>query len=213
MATNPQLQPKLKKDARGLERRVFEFELRAGEGDATPKIIGHASVFNKPADLGYFIETVKPGAFSRTIQQEDIRALFNHDPNYVLGRNRAGTLSLSEDAIGLAIENTPPDTQWARDLQVSIRRRDITQMSIGFYARGATFRKDGDQWYRDLTDIQLFDVSPVTYPAFVETDVNVRTAEAIFTEFRSGPDNLQPTDEEWKHDLDHRERMLQLARD
>lgn len=161
------------------ERRIFDFELRA-DGDS-PKLVGHAAVFNRVADLYYFKEQVAPGCFADTIQADDIRALFNHDANYVLGRNRAGTLSLSEDDQGLAVEILPPDTQFARDLMTSMKRGDITQMSFGF----TTIE---DKWdrptnTRTLLKVQLYDVSPVTFPAYADTDVSARSAEDVWKEF------------------------------
>jgi HK97 family phage prohead protease len=163
-----------------LERRAFAFEMRA-EGDS-PRIVGHAALFNTEADLGSFRESIAPGAFATAIQQDDVRALFNHDPNYVLGRNTAGTLRMSEDEKGLAVEIDPPATQWASDLQVSMRRGDITQMSFGFIAKEQRVEKRDGIIHRVITRAQLFDVSPVTYPAYKQTDVAVRSAQDIFDE-------------------------------
>ena len=111
-------------------------ELRIADSDGGSVIEGHAAVFDSWSEtLGGifpFKEIVRKGAFNESIGKDDIRALFNHDPNYVLGRNRAGTLELVEDEVGLRVRITPPDTSWARDLQASLRRGDNTQMSIGF---------------------------------------------------------------------------------
>ena len=99
-----------------IERRFFPIaELRTTVGTTTPqRIIGHAAVFNSPSEtLGHFKEIVAPGAFKSSIASDDIRALLNHSPMHVLGRNRAGTLSLHEDSVGLVAEITPPDTTWA----------------------------------------------------------------------------------------------------
>ncbi|MDD5037203.1 MAG: HK97 family phage prohead protease, partial [Methylococcaceae bacterium] len=82
------------------EFRSFPFEIRAeGEGKEA-RIVGHAAIFNTFATIWDFREQVAPGAFRKSIGEDDIRALFNHDANYVLGRNRAGTLKLSEDEKG-----------------------------------------------------------------------------------------------------------------
>lgn len=164
-----------------IERRAFTVEGMKIERreKSLARIIGHASVFNREANIGgWFIESVAPGAFRRAIVEDDVRALFNHDPNFVLGRNRAGTLKLSEDDIGLAIEISPPDTQAARDLLVSIERGDVSQMSIGFRALKQEWDESGDLLKRKLIEAELFDISPVTFPAFVETDVAVRSLEA-----------------------------------
>lgn len=165
-----------------LERRhikLDKLEVRAGADGVPTKIIGHAAVFNSPAEIGSrFREQIMPGAFSASIGADDVRALFNHDPNYVLGRNTAGTLRMTEDSIGLAIEVDPPDTQWARDLMVSIKRGDISQMSFGFCALEETwdYAEDGSAT-RTLKKVRLYDVSPVTFPAYDDTDVAVRSLE------------------------------------
>ena len=124
-----------------------------------------------------FKEKVRKGAFAESIGRDDIRALFNHDPNYVLGRNRAGTLELVEDNVGLRVRITPPDTSWARDITTSIRRGDISQMSIGFVVEDDEWSsKDGIDT-RELKKVRLFDVSPVTFPAYTATDVGVRAMQ------------------------------------
>jgi uncharacterized protein len=168
-----------------LERRAFtmdvcKVEIRT-EGNP-PKIIGHAAMFNQLSEnLGGFREQIKPGAFAAAITTDDVRALFNHNPDYVLGRSKSGTLTMQEDAQGLAIEIIPPDTQVARDLLVSMERGDINQMSFGFRVKAG-----GQEWGEDangniirtLTDLQLFDVSPVTFPAYPQTDAAVRSLGA-----------------------------------
>lgn len=163
-----------------MERRTVAFdalEVRAGSDNEPPMIMGHAAVFNDAAQImPGFREQIKPGAFTDAIQQDDVRALFNHDPNFVLGRNKAGTLRMTEDKKGLAIEVDPPDTQFARDLMVSMKRGDITQMSFGFRVVDETWDEDKDgNVTRTLNKVSLFDVSPVTYPAYVNTDVAVRS--------------------------------------
>lgn len=163
-----------------IERRTISIDGLKIEtrDDAAPRITGHAAVFDSLSEnLGGFREIIKPGAFAKSIEQDDIRALFNHNPDMVLGRNRANTLRLREDEHGLAIEIDPPDTQVARDLMVSMSRGDVTQMSFGFRVRAGGSSWDEDEngdIIRTLTDVSLFDVSPVVYPAYPETDVAVR---------------------------------------
>ncbi len=157
-------------------------ELRIADSDGGGVTIeGHAAVFDSWSEtLGGifpFKEIVRKGAFNESIGKDDIRALFNHDPNYVLGRNRAGTLELVEDDIGLRVKITPPDTSWAKDILTSIRRSDITQMSIGFIVEDdKRSTKDGMD-VREIRKVQLFDVSPVTFPAYTATDVGVRAMQ------------------------------------
>lgn len=166
-----------------IERRTLPVTLRAKDG-AAPMIAGHAAVFNTETDLGWFSEQVAPGAFTRAIAEDDVRALWNHDPNFVLGRNKAGTLRLSEDDTGLAVEIDPPDTQWARDLVTSMQRGDVSQMSFGFQVISEQWeaRKGERTDLRTLIECRLFDVSPVTYPAYDTTDVGVRSAQQVLAE-------------------------------
>jgi len=161
------------------EVRTFqttEMRVMRAEDDA-PKIVGHAAVFNKPTEIGgWFTESVSPGAFKKSIKSDDVRALFNHDANIVLGRNKAGTLKLWEDEDGLGYEVTPPETQWARDLLESIERGDITGSSFGFEVIEEQWTKATDELdHRDLVEVKLWDVSPVTFPQYVEADVAKRT--------------------------------------
>ena len=158
------------------------------------KIVGHASVFDSWSEtLGGifpFKEIVRKGTFTETIKLDDIRALFNHDPNFVLGRNKAGTLELEEDEIGLRVVITPPDTSWANDLIKNLRRGDISQMSIGFIVLEDTWGTQDGIDIREIKKVQLFDVSIVTYPAYTQTDVGVRAMES-YKAYRSQLDNAQ----------------------
>lgn len=186
----------------GRERRVIaatdlRLERRAdgdGDGDAAgqpPRIVGHAAVFDQWTTLYQsrtylWREIIRPGAFRNAIAEgQDVRALFNHDSNYVLGRTTSGTLRLAEDAIGLVMDTDPPDTRTIRDLVLTpIERKDITQQSFAF-----TVRKGGERIVirveddlvieeRELLDLDLYDVSPVTYPAYEGTDVALRALGA-----------------------------------
>jgi HK97 family phage prohead protease len=156
-------------------------EIRINESDGGTCIEGHAAVFDSWSEtLGGifpFKEKVRKGAFAESIGRDDIRALFNHDPNYVLGRNRAGTLELVEDDVGLRVRITPPDTSWARDITTSIRRGDISQMSIGFVVEDDEWSSQDGIDTRELKKVRLFDVSPVTFPAYTGTDVGVRAMQ------------------------------------
>jgi hypothetical protein len=162
------------------ERRFYpgsKLELRAA-GEGLPKIVGHCAVFNSLSeDLGGWREQIAPGAFSGAIAEpDDVRALFNHDEDYVLGRNLSGTLKLSEDGTGLFMEVDPPDATWARDLIVSIQRGDISGQSFSFRCENDTWEKMPDGTIlRTLLEVELFDVGPVTYPAYRAATVGVRS--------------------------------------
>lgn len=159
-------------------RAVGNVESRAGDNGAPTKITGYAAVFNSPVQIGsYFQEMIAPGAFSASIASDDIRALFNHNSDYVLGRNSNGSLTLREDAKGLYFEVTPPETSWARDLMLSIERGDISQMSFGFIAKRQEWDETDDVVKRTLLEVELLEVSPVTFPAYPDTSAGVRSLE------------------------------------
>lgn len=161
-----------------IERRTYEqIEIRAEQGDdKTLRLIGHAAVFNKRSEEIFgFREIVLPGAFKKSIKKDDIRALWNHDPMHVLGRNKAGTLRLREDDQGLRTEIDLPDTQVARDLYTSVKRGDVDQMSFGFRTITDAWRKEDGITIRELVEAELFDVSPVTFPAYPQTDLSARS--------------------------------------
>lgn len=155
-----------------LERRFTTTDLEIRERDGKATIEGHAAVFDRLSqNLGGFVEKVDRGAFNKTIKEADVRALFNHDSNYVLGRNRSGTLELSTDDSGLYYRINPPNTTFARDLMESMDRGDISHSSFAFY----TLRDDWgitEQEFplRTLLEVSLVDVSPVTYPAYLDSD-------------------------------------------
>jgi HK97 family phage prohead protease len=158
-----------------VERRCLPTSEVRIDGDSAPKITGYAAVFDVWADIGgWFREKIKPGAFAKTIKEADVRALMNHNENYVLGRNKAGTLKLREDSKGLAVEIDPAPTTWANDLMTSMRRGDVNQMSFGFTVNKSEVDYDKDE--RVLTDLTLFDVSVVTFPAYPTTSAQVRSA-------------------------------------
>ena len=158
------------------EERSFSLrEMRVIGDDGQRKIVGYAAVFDQlSVELWGFYEKIQPGAFTKTIQEADVRGLWNHDSNYVLGRTKSGTLTLREDPIGLGIEILPPDTQWARDLMVTIDRGDVDQMSFAFQVMRDHWETVDDKLVRTLEEVALYDVSPVTFPAYPQTTVQVR---------------------------------------
>jgi len=171
------------KDVDGPERRTHTVEMRVKDpslGKKTPTMEGYAANFNQLSEnLGGFREMLLPGCFKNSLATSDVRALFNHDPNLILGRNTAGTLRLVEDEKGLRFENDPPETSYAKDLQVSMQRGDVNQCSFGFTVaeNGDSWNKDSDGlWIRTISNVaKLYDVSPVTYPAYTNTNCAVRS--------------------------------------
>ena len=163
-----------------IERRYFPVtELRAIADDKGLRhITGYAAVFDSLSDdLGGFREKIDRGAFKKTIKKDDVRALKNHNTDYVIARTKSGTLKLSEDEHGLKIDATPPDSSWARDLMTSIERGDIDQMSFGFQTINDRWETQNKEEIRTLVEVKLFDVSPVAFPAYPDTEVGLRSLE------------------------------------
>lgn len=177
------------------ERRLLGDALKVSvraDGEAGPRtLVGHAALFDTPYDIGDvrswgFREVIAPGAFAAALaEQQDVRALWNHDEGAVLGRSRAGTLRLAEDVRGLAVEIDVPDTQVGRDVAELVRRGDVSQMSFAFAVRDEAWSigDDGVETRR-ITRVDLFDVSPVTYPANANTEIALRDATARVLEER-----------------------------
>lgn len=161
------------------QRSVVRREASDG-GDEAIGFAGHAIVWNKRTWIGSkrwgFWEQIAPEAVTKTLQEADIRFLQNHDANLLLARNTAGTLRLTSDATGLAVDADMAPTSYARDLALLLARGDISQMSFAFEDVAWTYEEaeDGNPLYT-LTEIRLFDVAVVTYPAYAETDAGLRS--------------------------------------
>jgi uncharacterized protein len=148
------------------------------------KIVGYAAVFSTRTDLGFCTEEIAPGAFRDSLsRKDDVRALFNHDPSLVIGRT-PDTLRLWEDEKGLRYEITPPDTSLARDLVTNIRSGIVSQSSFGFIVDSEEVDKTGNKPHFIVRKATLFDVSPVTFPAYKETEVSLAREEDTGRELR-----------------------------
>lgn len=167
--------------SRDIEIRGYPAELRAegGEGASPTTIEGYAAIFNSQSeDLGGFREVVMPGAFDRAIREkQDVRALVGHDPDKILGRTKAGTLDLAIDTRGLKATITPPNTQAGRDILTSVQRGDVSGMSFAFRTLTDNWRIQDEIPIRELADLELVDVSIVSYPAYTETSIAARAIE------------------------------------
>lgn len=161
-----------------IERRNLTQEFRVSPDGEAPKISGYASLTKSPYDCGYWIEQVDVHAFDSVLAKNpDVRALWNHNPDYVLGRVSANTLQLSLDERGLAYVIDPPATTVANDLMISMRRKDVRESSFAFIvARDQwTDNPDGTVTRTILEFEDIFDVSPVTYPANPSASSQVRS--------------------------------------
>lgn len=180
---------------KNIERRInsraeVKLEKRA-EGEAGVIAGVGAVVYDGTANTEYelwdysferAVERIMPGAFAKAIQRpDDVRGLFNHDSNQVLGRTKSGTMTLSADNTGLKYEITPGDTSVAKDVMAHLARGDVSGSSIAFVVdeeRWTETKDESGKWQalREILSVTLYDVGPVTFPAYEATSAGVRAA-------------------------------------
>jgi HK97 family phage prohead protease len=156
-------------------------EMRAYTDEGgTLHVEGFAIRFNELSeDLGGWYERIAPGSVRL---DADLRAFFDHDSSMVLGRKSAGTLDARITDDGVWVSAKPPDTQWARDLIVSMERGDINQMSFGFFCTDDVWEKRDGQTIRTVLDADVFEVSVVALPAYPTTSAQARDKAAALDE-------------------------------
>jgi Escherichia/Staphylococcus phage prohead protease len=201
-----------------IERRFTKgAKVRAKGDDAKPGLTGYAAVFNQDyviyeSKSFRMVERIKPGTFTRAIDEDqDVRGLFNHSPDNVLARTTNDTLQLNQDNKGLSFDlDLDARTHIAQDVRCFVDRGDVTGCSFAFSVRKQTWtetEEDGFTTYqREIEDVDLFDVGPVTYPAYDATSVSARGAAAFARELRSAA---------WAEGMDPemRSKILTLAQE
>jgi HK97 family phage prohead protease len=174
-----------------VEKRHFPvIEMRADM--ESRKIVGYAAMYDTYSEeMWGFREKIAPGAFDDVLG-DDVRALFNHDPNYVLARTKSGTLRLSTDDRGLKYEFEAPNTQAGNDLLEMVSRGDVDQSSFAFSVQEESWEElpDGNYERTIVKAKRLYDVSPVTYPAYPDTSVAKRSLE----QFKQGKEDKKDQD-------------------
>lgn len=176
-------------ERRDLTLSAADVALRATEGGAR-QFFGHAAVFNSRTAIGNpltwgFYEEIAPGAFTKTISEGDARMLIDHDTRMVVSRVSAGSLRLAQDQVGLAVDaDLETELSYVSDLVVNLRNKNITGMSFGFRVVKDDWEPvkietvDGDKAEAELRiirEVQLFEVSAVTFPAYEDTDAGLRS--------------------------------------
>jgi hypothetical protein len=165
-----------------VETRIVESgDLRIESRGVAKVIRGYAIVFNRLSeDLGFFREQIAPEAVERTLKDRvDLRALVDHDSSRILGRLTAGTLRAEKDGRGLLVEIDPPETTSGQDIVESIRRRDVTGMSFSFRTLKDLWDETTDPPTRTVLDMLIREVSVVTFPAYPQTEVALRSLNAV----------------------------------
>lgn len=172
-----------------ITRSFFSFseniDVRSDTNGST--ITGYAAVFEKLSDpiYGMFREKIRSGAFKESLKTNNVRALWNHNSDYVLGSTKTGTLKLEEDDKGLRFELTPPDTQAGRDAVTSIKRGDVEGMSFGFLVRKQEWNdEDAKNPIRTLLDVDLKEISPTGFPAYPQTSAGVRSIQDEYEDYQ-----------------------------
>jgi HK97 family phage prohead protease len=170
----------------------FYAEFRSEDAEAGDRFEGYAAVFGQYAKVRGRLETVSTRAFDRALtEKHDVRLLVNHDPNLVLARTKNGSLQLRTDEHGLHVTAELPDTTYSRDVKELMRRGVLDQMSFGFVVRSDSYDQIKGVQVRSVDDVDLFDVSIVTMPAYPGTEASLRSWEGCNTE--SNPSNAGRT--------------------
>lgn len=170
--------------AKTKETRTFDIT-KLNTRDATEEqpslITGYAAVFNSKTSIGgWFDEVIEPGAFACSLSENgDIRALFNHNWDNVLGRTKSGTLRLEEDERGLKFEIELPNTSVGRDLAESMDRGDINQCSFGFWITEENWDYNVEPALRTIKEVELYEISVVSIPAYDDTEASLVRGKEI----------------------------------
>jgi len=165
-----------------IEKRggVLGVEVRT-DGDKRT-LVGYAAIWNSDTTIGdYFVERIAPGAFTKAIRG-DILALVNHDSGRVVGRTKSGTLRLTEDDRGLAVEIDVPDTTDGNDLWKLVERGDISGMSFAFRATKQEWDESGEMPHRTVIEAELYEVTATPIPAYPDTTLAKRSLESARAE-------------------------------
>jgi uncharacterized protein len=158
-------------------RSIRTQELRAVEQDGVKRLRGLAIPYNvRSQDLGGFVEVAAPGLVTRSLrEQPDVLALRDHNPEKLLARTTAGTLTLRDTPVGLAFDLALPDTETGRDTYENVRLGNLSGVSWGFKTRKDSWSNVDGQVVRTLEDIDLAEISPTSFPAYGKaTSVSVR---------------------------------------
>ncbi|KKW67034.1 hypothetical protein AAV94_12695 [Lampropedia cohaerens] len=155
-------------------------EIRTAHGlQSTGRTVtGYAAVYDSPADLGDFVELVKPGAFDASLRSKvNVRALYDHQGPAILGTTKSQTLRLWSDAKGLAFAMDIPNTTVGNDVLELVKRGDVSGCSFGFIVpAGGDAWRNGDKPIRELRSVNLLEVTLTSNPAYQATEVALRSA-------------------------------------
>jgi len=172
-----------------------QLEIREVQGGRT--LAGRCVVFNQPANIGgAFLETIAPSSFSQTLREDDQIMLRDHRSELLLGRRSAGTLTLSQDQIGVTFEVSLPDTELGRDTYENVRLGNLRGCSFGFLVRDDEWSQDAaGNLTRLLKNVQCFEVTLTSMPAYDSTSVDIRSVRAKLNRSVDEDDDSEDDDE------------------
>ena len=196
-----------------LVQAVFKMEETRAEKneDSGLKVTGYAARFEKlSVPMWDFKEKIRAGAFKKSLERNNVKALWNHNSDKVLGSTGAGTLLLEEDDKGLRFEMSLPDTQAGRDAHVLVERGDVNQMSFGFQVIGQEWDEtDPKKVIRTLTEIDLREISLTPFPAYKQTSAKTRSIREDYADFKDTKDESDQENETRKNELDLKIKLLE----
>lgn len=173
-------------------------EIREIQENSPKTIQGYAIKWNELSNPigGLFVEKFERGAFAESLKTNNQKAFWSHNSNYVLGSTRSNTLRLIEDDVGLRFEVDLPDSTWGNDAYTSIKRGDVDNVSFGF----SLINKDSESWedrsdgvlIRTVKTANLYEISPVAFPAYPQTEVSARSLEA-YNEYKKSANPVDDT--------------------
>ncbi len=207
-------------------RSGIKLETRGNDGEVKQRTItGYAAVFYNAAEPATqytiwddFVERIMPGAFTRALTEDDVRGLFNHNPDMLLGRNTSGTMRLIVDDVGLRYEIDAPDTQCGRDTITSLERKDLTGSSFSFTTDPGTvvWREEDGITIREIHACKLWDVGPVTFPAYEATTSEARAldsegARTALAEYQARTQQAADAKQRDRDQIDTQARCVELG--
>lgn len=161
-------------------------ELRKNEeGETTRSVQGYAAKYNSQSEVlrdwwgDEFVEEIAEGAFDDSLRDNVIKALWNHNSDFVLGSTKSSTLRLNSDSTGLHFDLDLPNNNWGNDAYESVNRGDVDGVSFGFRVIedkwGKTEVNGQEMLKRTLLKVNLFEISPTPFPAYGASEVDSRS--------------------------------------
>lgn len=193
-----------------MERRVIQTKgaFKTREEDGKRFVEGYFSVFNQPYEVfPGWIEEIAPGAFARTLREgKDVKVLWNHNSDIVLGSTQNRTAILREDDVGLfGSDEINEEDQDAKNGYARVARGDVRGCSFGFDIRAMEESWDDDGTYRTrITEVELYEVSPCTFPAYSHTSISARNKEVFEDAKKRFADAREQQRKDWRENMKKR---------